>query len=267
MSAYIDWIRTNANEKQCHKSAQDNERLSLELSSYAMALNKLERFDDALKRASDALSLDKDNRMATNEKREAENNLKYERAKVLNQQGIDLFEKGEYEKANALFAAAYENAPPDYTRTRSKHRSNQAYALNKLKRFSEALIKANEALKLNIENKRAREERSVAEQGLMKEAAEWNTQGLVHFKAKEYLLALEYFNLAARTVLKHKRHESSFYLSNLAHTLAKLSRYGEALGKAKQALILDCHNDHARKMIAECEVREEIIGRMVNTVG
>ena len=163
VSAYIDWIRTNANEKR-YKST-DNRTLSLELSSYATALNKLGRLDEAYTKANVALALNARNQMAISQKREAENGLKYKRSKDFNLQGVELFDKGDYEKANELFATAHDIAPLDYTKSRSTYRSNQASALNKLRRYREALIIANEALKLNNENKRAHEERTFAERG------------------------------------------------------------------------------------------------------
>ena len=103
---------------------------------------------------SNTLALNAHNQMALNKKLEAEENLK--RAKELNQQGIDLFVKGDYKKANEVFESAYEAAPFSNTHVRSIYRSNQAHALSKLSRYEEASIKAKQALRLEPKNDHAR---------------------------------------------------------------------------------------------------------------
>ena len=267
VSAYIDWIRTNANEKN-HKSSKDNETLSLELSSYAVALNKLGRLDEAHTKADEALALNARNQMAISQKVEARDSLKYKRSQELNQQAIDLSVTGDYEKANELFESAYKTAPISYIQVRSNYRLNQAFVLNMLTRYREALIKANESLRLNFNNKGAHDERSVAERGLSKQAFEWNSQGLVRFKAEEFSRALEYFDLAARSVSNtSKTRDLSFYLANQAHALVMLSRYDEALSIAKQTLRFDSQNEHAKKLIAEVEARDSAVTRTINSFG
>ena len=120
-----------------------------------MALNKLKRYDESLKRANQALSLNANNQIALNEKQKAVEILNYEQSSELNQQGLDLFNKGYYEKANGLFAEAYQIVPSSYRNDCSAYLSNQAAALIMLACYEEASIKAKQALNLNPQNEHA----------------------------------------------------------------------------------------------------------------
>ena len=256
-------------------------RYSRDLSSYAYSLNMLERHEEAIGRADEALSLDPLTADAAEQKRTADVGLRHKRSSELNERGLELFNQGAYVDAAKTFADAFQLAISSFSR--STFLSNQAHALNALERFDEALPLADQALSLNPHSAHARQQRQAAQCGrVRKEASSWNDRGLAAYSVENYTRALECFEMASRVSSSAAAARGvdsveaaavsvtsrSTFLSNQAHALISLERLDEAVERAKQALTLNPTNEHAKEQLRDAErVRQQRQSAALNKRG
>ena len=164
----------------------------------------------------------------------------------MNTKGNDFFAHREYEKALECYQLAFRNAGYYETKNKAAYLSFEAFALNKLERFAEALDRANEALRYDSGNSFAKEQRTTAVELPVKLAEEHNVKGNEHCTNKQFIEAIECYKLAGKYVLGNKVSRSS-YLSHEAFALVKLERFDEAVEKCNEALFYNPANEFAKE--------------------
>ena len=135
------------------------------LVNLASTLNALERYDEALRAVDELLAMDASHVKGREIRVNAVSGLK-RRAMAINKQGLDAFELHEYETALWYFKEAFDAVPREDKNLLAAYASNQAHALNMLRRYEEARQKANEALALSPSNANALNHRNHADKML-----------------------------------------------------------------------------------------------------
>ena len=148
------------------------------------------------------------------------------------------------------YQLAFRNAGYYETKNKAAYLSFEAFALNKLERFAEALDRANEALRYDSGNSFAKEQRTTAVELPVKIAEELNVKGNEHCANSQFVEAIECYQLAGKYVLGNKVSRSS-YLSHEAFALNKLARYHDAYTKASESLALNANNEFAKDQLTD----------------
>jgi tetratricopeptide (TPR) repeat protein len=142
----MNWIRTNARVASSQYNKTNVVLHSLEVSGYAYGLNRLERYDEAIRHANTALAINAFNTDALEQRRVAESALMRRRATELNLKGNAHCARGEFDQALECYKQALANTPTDLPGDgiiRSSFLAYQAFALNQLTKYVEAIEKAN----------------------------------------------------------------------------------------------------------------------------
>ena len=242
----MDWIRTNA--RKVYPDRSNVTQYSLDLSGFAYGLNKLERYDDAIKQVNLALAVNPRNMDALEQKRAAEEGQMKRKATELNLKGNAHFSRSEYDKALECYEQALANTPSDPL-GRSSFLGYQAFALTNLGRYVEAIERAGQALAFNANNQFAKDKKLDAEKSLesaQKKVIDYNKKGNEYYAQNDFNKAIEYYKLAFDNC-RHDRKGQSSFLAFQAMSFNKLSNHPSALTKANEALSLDSTNKLAKE--------------------